>query len=182
MTELITRLRRLLNSDPLFADDEELQQLLDDHALRVDAPLVPDEPFYRAHQCPYQWFEAGATVYWGGGTVLTEGTDYLIDLQRGIVTTQQPSYLALRIRGVCYDLNAAAADGWEQIAGRESPKFDFKSSTKSFTRSQAYDHAVSQAARYRSKAWAIDHAVERSDTLPGDEISRIREHFRRSDV
>ena len=50
-----------------------------------------------------------------------------------------------------YDLNAAAADIWEEKAGVLSADYDFSADGGSYTRSQAYEQAMKQARAFRSR-------------------------------
>lgn len=50
-----------------------------------------------------------------------------------------------------YDLNAAAADIWDEKAGIEATKFDFNADGGSYTRSQVYQQMMSRARYYRSR-------------------------------
>jgi len=50
-----------------------------------------------------------------------------------------------------YDLNAAAADIWEEKAATVAEDFDFSADGGRYSRSQAYEHYMKMAARYRSK-------------------------------
>jgi hypothetical protein len=50
-----------------------------------------------------------------------------------------------------YDLNAAAADIWEEKAATIAGFYDFSADGQSFSRSQAVTQAMQQAARYRSR-------------------------------
>jgi len=50
-----------------------------------------------------------------------------------------------------YDLNAAAADIWEEKASAPAQDFDFNADGASYKRSQAYEHAMRQARYFRSK-------------------------------
>lgn len=50
-----------------------------------------------------------------------------------------------------YDLNAAAADVWDEIAAGLSAGFDFSAEGRSFNRSQAFAHAQARARYYRSR-------------------------------
>lgn len=51
-----------------------------------------------------------------------------------------------------YDLNAAAADLWEQKAASLAANFDFSADGGSYQRSQAYEMAMKQARHFRSRA------------------------------
>ena len=180
MTSLIARLRGMLAGSTSFTDDD-LQGLLDDHAFSFDTSLVPRAPFYTEHEAPYENIEAGARVYIGYSTLLAEGTDYAIDLSRGIVTTPAADHRGLQAYGTAYDLNAAAADGWEQIAAGKIEDFDFSDLQGSYKVSQPREAALAQAARFRAKAWATQSNAERSDSArPGDgPAHRLRNGFRR---
>ena len=50
-----------------------------------------------------------------------------------------------------YDLNAAAADIWDEKAGALAASFDFSADSSTFNRSQAYEHATQRARLYRSR-------------------------------
>lgn len=50
-----------------------------------------------------------------------------------------------------YDLNAAAADIWEEKASARTERFDFSADGASYDRSQTYEMAMKQARYYRSK-------------------------------
>lgn len=50
-----------------------------------------------------------------------------------------------------YDLNAAAADIWDEKASALAAQFDFDADGASFRRSQAYQHAAERARYYRSR-------------------------------
>jgi hypothetical protein len=183
MTTLISRLGKLLPAAAAFTDDD-LQEMLDGHAFTFDVSLVPRLPFYKQHEAPYENIEAGAGVYTGYNQVLVEGTDYTIDLSRGIVSTPAADRRGLMIQGSAYDLNAAAADGWERVAAAHVGEFDVSHDDgSSLKRSQVHDQALTQAAKYQSKAWATQTSVERSDmTGSGDTTAnRLREGFRRTD-
>lgn len=182
MESLITRLRALLNGDAQLTDDD-LQVLLDDQALVVDALLIPRTPFWREHVAPYDNLEASATVYVGYDTALTKGVDYTIDLQRGIVTTPVAERRGLKLLGYAYDLNAAAAAGWERIAARYVGAFDFSTTLGgSYQRAQQHAQALTQAQRYRALAWPRVATVDRADT-PGhgaDTADRLLDGWRKA--
>jgi len=182
MTTLITRLGKLLPAGTSF-DDDDLQGMLDDHAFSFDAQLVPRMPFYKQHEAPYENIEAGCGVYVGYNQVLVEGTDYTIDLARGIVSTPAADRRGLMIQGSAYDLNAAAADGWAKIAGGYVGEFDIGSPDGSLKLSQQYDHAITQETKYRAKAWATQSNVERSDMTGNRDTTadRLRDGFRRTE-
>lgn len=70
-----------------------------------------------------------------------------------------------------YDLNAAAADIWDEIAARLVSNFDFSAEGRSFQRSQAFQNAQSRARYYRSRRMpttlrAVQWPKESPDTTP----------------
>jgi len=50
-----------------------------------------------------------------------------------------------------YDLNAAAADIWEEKSAGRADDFDFNADGGSYTRSQSYEQAMKQARYFRSR-------------------------------
>jgi hypothetical protein len=50
-----------------------------------------------------------------------------------------------------YDLNAAAAEVWDEKAAALASRFDYTADGGSFHRSQAYEHAQGRARYYRSR-------------------------------
>jgi len=50
-----------------------------------------------------------------------------------------------------YDLNAAAADVWEEKAGILAQDYDYSADGGNYSRSQAYEQAMKQARYFRSK-------------------------------
>jgi hypothetical protein len=166
MSALIARVQAMCNGDTsLTADD--YQAMLDDHAVAVSAPLEPQAPFYTTHAAPFENLEAGAVVYYGYNTRLTENSDYTADYQRGIFTTPAAEYRGLKVLGMAYDLNAAAADGWEQIAARSVDAFAWSDVEGSYHPEQARQFALDMAKAHRRKAWATSRTVERADTPAG---------------
>jgi len=177
MEALINRVQALCGGDTVITDDD-YGQLLDDHAFDIECALEPRPPFFVQHRSPFENIEAGAVVYVGYNTLLTEDTDYTIDLQRGIVTTPSANYQVIRLQGTAYDINAAAADGWERIAARYVGEFDIASPDGSLKLSQQYDHALGQAAKYRAKAWATTTTVDRADTPGQTHANQLLDSFR----
>lgn len=164
MASLIARVRALVGGDTVLSDDD-IQTLLDDHAILVDSYLTPRPPFYATHVSPFENLETGALVYFGYNTLLILTTDYTIDAQRGIVTTLASDYRGLKLLGYAYDINGAAADGWESIASRSASLFAWSDVEGSYHPEQARAFATEQACRYRAKAWAVSRTIERHDTI-----------------
>ena len=163
MSHLIARLRKLLADDTTFSDFD-LLELLDDHSVVVDSYLEPQPPFFTEHVAPFENLELAAKVYVGYNTLLTVDVDYTADYQRGIFTTSAADYRGLKLLGKAYDVNAAAADGWDRIASRSASAFDWSDVEGSYKPSQARDYASSQASRFRARAWARSRTIERHDT------------------
>jgi len=175
MTALIARVKAMCNGDTTLSDDD-YQTLLDDHSITVQALLEPEPPFYTEHAAPFENLEAGAKVYYGYNTLLTEATDYTADYQRGLFTTPAADYRGLRILGKAYDINAAAADGWERLAARSADAFAWSDVEGSYHPEQARQYKLDMAAKYRRKAWATSRTVERGDT-PAQQYGDERERF-----
>ncbi len=151
MTSLIKRLRGLLNGDTKLTNDQ-LQELLDTWSFAVDAPLATQVPARTRHTAPGGDLEDGVLVYADGTTLLTLTTDYTVDLQRGIVTTVQPETRTLTLQGTAFDLNGAAADGWELLAMRFTTEFDYSDPSGQFKASQQHAMALTQAKAFRARS------------------------------
>lgn len=177
MVQLVARLRKMLDGSDTFTDDD-LQELLDNHAMTIDVRLTSRTPFYTQHIAPVSDLEDTAIVY-VGLTALVKGSDYTIDLQRGIVTTPVADYRGLMLHATSYDLNASAADGWERIAGGKVGHIDISANQASQRRSQGWEHAVAQAAHYRARARVITGTVDRADTPGGSRTDDLLDGFRR---
>lgn len=50
-----------------------------------------------------------------------------------------------------YDLHAAAADVWEEKAAAVAADFDFQADGASYSRSQKYEHCMTQARHHRAR-------------------------------
>lgn len=169
MSDLIARVRSLCASNATLTDDD-IQTFLDDHSVSVNGVLEPQRPFYTTHAAPFENLEQGANVFYGFKTLLIETTDYTADYQRGLFTTPQADYRGLRIVGTAYDIHAAAADAWEQIATGQASVFAWSDVEGSYHPEQARDYALTMAQKHRRKQWATGRTVERDDTpeLPRD--------------
>jgi len=60
-----------------------------------------------------------------------------------------------------YDLNAAAAEIWDEKAADLQDKFDFQADGGRYDRSQAYQQACKMAAKYRSRSCAKSAIVRK---------------------
>jgi hypothetical protein len=65
-------------------------------------------------------------------------------------STTPPSQVANTDWLATYDLNAAAADIWDEKAGVLSEDYDFSADGGNYTRSQAYEQAAKQARKYHA--------------------------------
>lgn len=72
-----------------------------------------------------------------------------------------------------YDLNAAAADVWEEKAGGRADKFDFAADGGNYTRSQQYEQCMKQARYFRSRrspsTIELESVPKEDDDLTEDE-------------
>lgn len=65
-----------------------------------------------------------------------------------------------------YDLNAAAADIWEEKASLVSEDFDFAADGANYSRSQKYEHAMQMARHYRARRSAKTITLQASPKRP----------------
>jgi len=70
-----------------------------------------------------------------------------------------------------YDLNAAAADIWEEKAATVAEDFDFRADGGQYSRGQAYEHYMKMVALFRSRRsmrtisaekWPVESSQDRS--------------------
>jgi hypothetical protein len=87
------------------------------------------------------------------------------------------------LSGLCYDLNAAAADVLTEWASALKLGYDIKSGDASLPRSQRHEMLLEQAEAFRSKAVAGTAQMGRTDVRPGHRGSRrieaVQKSFRR---
>jgi hypothetical protein len=72
-----------------------------------------------------------------------------------------------------YDLNAAAADVWEERASIAAANFDFSADGGSYHRSQAYTQFMQQCRFYRARrapATLRIHIMESLEATPDDDV------------
>ena len=70
-----------------------------------------------------------------------------------------------------YDLNAAAAEIWDEKAAGLQSKYDFSADGGSYSVKQAFDNAVKMAAKYRGRSSASSHRVFKSPKEVNDAVS-----------
>ncbi len=66
-------------------------------------------------------------------------------------STQPPTPTANEDWIPTYDMNAAAADIWDEKASVRADDFDFQADGGSYSRSQTYEHASQMARKYRAR-------------------------------
>jgi hypothetical protein len=193
LATLISELRVLANvgtADYTIASvahwtDDQLQTILDRNRMDVvDERLQPVTEYnsggtavYQRYQSGYRNFEAtdgGTAVYFlrtnAGARVGT--ASYTPDYPSGrndFAATTGGSVFYLT--GRSYDLNAAAAQVWDQKAGFEAGRYDFTADGASFKVSQAAAGFRGMAAYYRGLAQFGDGAGLRSGTLVRDDVA-----------
>lgn len=69
-----------------------------------------------------------------------------------------------------YDLNAAAADIWDEKAAALAANYDFATQGQSFQRSQAFEAAARAARYYRSRRAARTLRLRPEPRVAGDEV------------
>jgi len=68
-----------------------------------------------------------------------------------------------------YDLHAAAADIWDEKAATLSARFDVRVDSGSYSRSQAFEHALAQSRYHRARRKPSTHTLHMHPD-PGDSI------------
>ena len=67
-------------------------------------------------------------------------------------STTPYSYIANTLWTPTYDLNAAAAEIWEEKAADIQDQFDFAADGGNYSRSQKYQQAINMASRFKSRS------------------------------
>ena len=159
-----------------YWDDDHLQEICD--ANRVDfyemelQPIpktVSSQSVWLRYDAPYGNLEtiASGTVIWN--LTLSDGTqagtaDYSVDYTKGIVTfTADQGGTAWFMTGRSYDMEAAAADVWEQKADYYAVAYDVKTDGHDLNRSQLVKQANERAEYYRGKVGAYTVEILRGD-------------------
>lgn len=166
MTALISRWRQLVDDKGTATWSNDEAQVILDQCRRDwwNTPLTP-LPNYASGTATYLNYKApagnleletsGTTVWYvfnGSGT--TYGTaDYTLDGVTGVLTFSADQKGSARyFNGRSYDLNRAAAMGWEQKASLTSAYYDFQADGGKFSRSQWFDHCMALKAQYEAQA------------------------------
>lgn len=165
MANLITRLRRMVTDpDDAVWDDDQLEDILDEHKIRVHREYLEMERTltststyeYKKYHSRHGDFEEGGTAYFqvesSGGS--QRGTaDYTVDYIRGLVTmTADQEGSALYLSGWSYDLNGSAAELWRERAGNVASYYDASFGDQRVSRSQWFEHCAQMAELYESRS------------------------------
>ena len=167
LSDLVRRVRLLVDDGTAGVwTDDELQDFLDLHRVRVDRePLSMEETYvssssieYKRYQSRFRDFEWGGTATFkvedSAGSV--RGTaEYTPDYVNGrveMITDQGGS--ALYLTAWSYDLNGVAAMLWKVRAGKVSGFYDFKADEHSMSRSQWFRHCLEMSSTYEKLARA----------------------------
>jgi len=168
MANLLARLRRLVDdSNSSTWDDDELQDVLDRHSIRVqrerlemEKTLVSASDYeYKIYHSRYGNYEEGGTATFNieGADGTQRGTgDYSVDYIRGVVTmTADQQGSALYLTGRSYDLNAGAADCWREKATTVVSRYDVRADGHSLSRSQYMRQCLDMAKEFDKRARAV---------------------------
>lgn len=160
--DLVTRWRELVaDSAGSVWTNAEAQTILDSY--RVDLyrrELVPvpanigGTTQYLTHRVGYGDLEtvASGTAYWqvwdaNGSAIGT--ASYSADYQTGILTFAADTHGSVRyLDARSFDLNAAAAHGWRELAASKASLYKFSADGASYDRQQWFEHCMSMAAHY----------------------------------
>jgi len=168
MSDIILELRGAIDdaTSAVWTDDE-LQDVLDQHRLRVwrepmemERTLVSASDYeYKVYHSRWRNFESGGTAYFQveGADGTQRGTaDYTVNYIAGVVSmTADQEGSALYLSGWSYDLNAAAADCWRQRASKVSSYYDVQADGHRLSRSQWFAHCRDLAQMYANQARPI---------------------------
>jgi len=192
MADLLLRLRGLTQSGTAdyavsgttYWTDDQLQDVLDRNRMDViDERLQPHSEtnsggtvVYYLYQSGYRNLEATdggtAVFYMRDSSGSRAGTaNYAVDYNAGRVvfnvdTAGTVFYLTART----FDLNAAAAEVWDQKASSVAERFDFSADGASFKVSQLTENYRKQAAYYRSLASFGAGVGMNSSTMYRDDV------------
>lgn len=169
MTDLIARLRRLLNDEAAVQfDDDTLQEYLD--ARRQPANYTPlkavrsYEPGgavrYLAFEAMHGDWEADAALYDATYNALAPDTS---DLLTGRWTFAAEPLRPVRLVGWTYDLYGTAADALEQRAASVAEEYSFSADGGQYMRGQMHAQLVGMAREYRRRQRLVTIEQVRGD-------------------
>lgn len=185
MADLILTLRGLTSAGSAeytvngsaYWTDQQIQDVLDRHVRVVrDEELtgfesqVNGSSVWYDYQSRYRFFEtsSGGTARFivkdvSGSAIGT--ASYSVDYPRGMVTfSADTGGLSYLLDGYSFDLNAAAADVWQQKAAHYVTAYDIGTDNHNLRRSQIIDNCLKMSKDYSSGAQAFMVSMERSDT------------------
>lgn len=175
MIELIAELRSKTatvdnSSDSLnYWTDDDLQKVLDRYAMYVRfyelnplATIMPGTTVYTDHQwsallgewveMPTSGIDSRFTVQKSDGTYKYYGTaeeNFTVDANRRLVILNSADKYHYYISAYFYDVNAAAAEIWQQKADRRVHLINVKTDNTTINASQEYDHCIERAKYYK---------------------------------
>ena len=159
--------------------DQNVQDVLDRHmnivrreVLGLVAPQVGpgNAVTWHEYMSAGRFYESpGGTpeTFWiSDGTGGTVGTaNYTADLPNGYfyftADTKGSSYF---LNGQTYDMNAAAADVWQQKASHYAEAYNFSTDGHNLQRGQLIEHCLTMAKYYAQGAMVVSMNIERPDT------------------
>lgn len=176
MSDLISKVR-LLIGDPVSASqqftDQQIQDVLDDRAVRADYRLLDlrATPIYTGgtvlyldYYADWGYWEADATLYQYRTNLVTPSISELLTGHWEFTQTTLPPVFLI---GKSFDVYRAAANLLETWAALLARQFNFSSDGQSFSRSQASQGLVMLAKQYRRQQRPVNARLVRSDLADG---------------
>lgn len=169
MAGLIAHLRSLTSAatDDVYNGvtywtDDQLQAALDRTRYLVRDIALTEKPYYSAGALNYTEHQFPVAVNWWTEDLYrvhdalgydVPSADYTVDGKRGIVTFDvNPDRQQYYIDVWLYDMNAAAADVWEQKASHRFDFINMKAGVNHrFDFAQEYQHCVDMARKFRER-------------------------------
>jgi hypothetical protein len=187
MSYIVTELRTLCEAGTAdyalgtvnFWSDDQLQNVLDKHAVVLDFEPMTVFPqrtagkyLYQSYYIGYQYLEQTS-----GGTAVFQIMDYngtnigtalySVDYDIGIVAFEadQGSGIPYFVSGTSYDLEASAAEVWHKKMVHYASAYNFSTDSHNVQREQLYTHAKEMAEYFegRSGEGAGNISLERPD-------------------
>ena len=176
MTNLISSWRRLVN-DPSSVTwtDDQAQSILDRNSARYLSVPVRPLPSFQSGAYVYKEYHVGIghieepvtgdvtrfRLFDSGGTNITTGFSF--DWQNGRITfASDQEGETYYLDFFSYDLNAAAAEGWNEKAAAAAARFDFSADGASFSRSAEYKAFSDMAKLYSSRSMTSSSDIDRA--------------------
>ena len=187
MSDIVTELRTLCEAGTVdyalgtvsYWTDDQLQNVLDKHALELDwepMRLFPERTagkyLYKDYYIGHQYLEQTT-----GGTAVFQVMDnngtnigttlFTVDYNVGEVVflADQGSGIPYYVSGTSYDLEASAAEVWHKKATHYASAYNFSTDSHNVQREQLFTHAKEMAEYYegRSGEGASNLSLERPD-------------------